>query len=85
MEDGRSCPSTCWEDGQEWPSFQARTTKADFAVLRTPHPMFRWRLIVLAVLWLITVALFAGMGAWSLYESGTWYWIWWTLAGLLGW
>lgn len=41
--------------------------------------MPRWKLITLAVLSIAPVALFAGLGAWHLYRSGHWYWIWWTL------
>jgi small GTP-binding protein len=49
------------------------------AIRNSKSPVSRWQLIVLAVLSLAPVALFAGFGAWSLYESGRWYWIWWTL------
>lgn len=48
----------------------------------------RWRLIVLSVLWLTPIVLLVGVGAWSLYESGRWFWLWWTLPvcwGLCGW
>jgi small GTP-binding protein len=48
----------------------------------------RWQLIVLSVLWLLPIAVLVGFGAWSLYESGRWFWLWWTLPvcwGLCGW
>jgi small GTP-binding protein len=41
--------------------------------------MKRWQLVTVAVLTLLPVALFAGFGAWSLYQSGHWFWLWWTL------
>jgi len=39
----------------------------------------RWRLIVLAFLWLLPVAAFTSFGAWTLWESGRYLWLWWTL------
>jgi len=41
--------------------------------------MSRWKLLVIATLSLLPVAAFAGFGAWSLYESGRWFWLWWVL------
>ncbi|MDZ4689479.1 MAG: GTPase domain-containing protein, partial [Planctomycetaceae bacterium] len=41
--------------------------------------MSRWKLILIATLSLLPVVLFTGVGAWSLYESGRWFWLWWTL------
>ncbi|HUQ68196.1 MAG TPA: GTPase domain-containing protein [Planctomycetaceae bacterium] len=41
--------------------------------------MSRWKLIAIATLSLLPVVLFTGVGAWSLYESGRWFWLWWTL------
>jgi uncharacterized protein len=41
--------------------------------------MSRWKLLVIVVLSLTPVVLFAGFGAWSLYESGQWFWLWWAL------
>jgi hypothetical protein len=36
-------------------------------------------LVVIAVLSALPVVLFAGFGAWALYHSGHWVWLWWTL------
>lgn len=41
--------------------------------------MPRWKLITVAVLSALPVLLFAGFGAWALYRSGHWAWLWWTL------
>jgi small GTP-binding protein len=41
--------------------------------------MKRWQLVTVAVLTLLPIALFAGFGAWSLYQSGHWFWLWWTM------
>jgi uncharacterized protein len=42
-----------------------------------------WQLITLGLLSALPVLAFAAVGAWSLYESGRWYWVWWTLP--VGW
>jgi small GTP-binding protein len=39
----------------------------------------RWRLIVLGLLWLLPVALLTAVGAWTLYETGRYAWLWWTM------
>lgn len=41
--------------------------------------MSRWQLITLSVLSLLPVLLLAGFGGWSLYQSGYWLWLWWTM------
>lgn len=46
--------------------------------------MRRWQLMTLSVLWLLPLLLFAGFGAWSLYQSGTWAWLWWTMPACWG-
>lgn len=41
--------------------------------------MARWKLITVAILSALPVVLFAGFGAWALYRSGHWVWLWWSL------
>lgn len=38
-----------------------------------------WKLVTIALLSAVPVVLLAGFGAWDLYWSGHWGWIWWTL------
>jgi hypothetical protein len=53
--------------------------------------MSRWRIVVLALLWLLPVAALLGVGSYDLWERGWWFYAWWPLAGclaaayLLGW
>ena len=39
----------------------------------------RWQLITLSILSLLPVVLLAGFGAWTLYATGYWWWLWWTM------
>lgn len=39
----------------------------------------RWQFITLSILSLLPVVLLAGFGAWTLYVTGYWWWLWWTL------
>lgn len=41
--------------------------------------MSRWQLITLSSLSLLPIVLLAGFGGWSLYQSGYWFWLWWTM------
>ncbi len=41
--------------------------------------MSRWQYITLSILSLLPVVLLAGFGGWSLYQSGNWFWLWWTM------
>lgn len=42
-------------------------------------PISRWRLILVATLLLLPVVMMAGVGGWTLWTSGHWYWLSWTL------
>ncbi len=39
----------------------------------------RWQFITLSVLTLLPILLLAGFGGWSLYQTGYWFWLWWTM------
>ncbi len=41
--------------------------------------MSRWQLMTLSILSLLPMVLLAGFGGWSLYQSGQWFWLWWTM------
>ncbi len=50
--------------------------------------MSRWQFITLSILSLLPIVLLAGFGGWSLYQSGYWFWLWWTMPicwGLASW
>jgi hypothetical protein len=53
--------------------------------------MSRWRVVILAGLWLTPIAVLAGVGSYALWSSGWWRYVWWPMAGciaaayLLGW
>lgn len=39
----------------------------------------RWQLLTLSILSLLPIVLLAGFGAWALYSTGYWWWLWWTM------
>jgi uncharacterized protein len=39
----------------------------------------RWQFITLSILSLLPVLLLAGFGGWTLYVTGYWWWLWWTM------
>lgn len=50
------------------------------ATVRNHIPLVsRWKLITISVLSAIPILLILGFGAWALYRSGAWFWLWWTL------